>query len=329
MNKLYIAVLAFFVLQACTKTKTEYEKRPYSSIESFVVMGYAGDSVTATINNGDIIVYWAAEATMPATIRPNISVSPFATISPASGTEVAFNTETVYTVTAEDGSKQTYRLKPVINNAVPKISDISPVTLLWISSTKVTVSGEYFLSGDTADVHVYAQRLRDGFEFDLPIDYSKLSMTSITANLPAYSDIQDTGMHKIWVKIGDRISDEKTINIRQPDITYTGMVNLSFEEAGKTLVAGDSMTLKITDNFNGDVMKWYAKKFTKVVIENYVFEAAALTQTDSTIKFRLPDEPIVRTPSNVIIYYPGPFYNQEYLARILNQAVWPIIPVKN
>lgn len=334
MKRLFTIVLTlsaciFFMLEACTKKEYEYEKLPYNNIESFVLMGYAGDSINATINNGNIIVYWAAETTMPVTIRPNIVISADATISPASGTEVPFNTETIYTVTAQDGTKQTFRLKPVINHAVPKISLISPDNLHWISSTKVVVSGEYFLTGDTADVHVYAQRLSDGFEFDLPVNYKELTMTSITANLPDYTNSQDTGAHKIWVKIGDRISDEKMVNIRMPDIDGTGMINLTFEEAGKTLVAGDSMTLKFWDNYNGNVSKWYKKRFTKLVFENYVFEAQALAQTDSTIRFKLPDYPLDRKPSNVIIYYVGPYYNTTYLARVLNQAVWPIIPFKS
>jgi len=317
------------LLQGCSKTEYEYEKRPYKNIESFVLMGYTGDSINATVNNGNIIVYWAAEAALPKTIKPVIAVSAHATISPASGTEVSFSSETVYKVTAEDGSVQTFRLKPVINHAVPRISSISPNNLHWISSTQVTVSGEYFLTGDTADVHVYAQRLRDGFEFDLPIDYTKISMTSITANLPAYADIQDTGLHKIFVKIGDRVSDEKEVTLRMPDISYTTLLHLSFDEAGKQVAAGDSVTLRLSDDYNGDVIKWYAKHFTKLVIEDYVFEADALTQTSNTIKFKVPATPLNSKPTGIVLYFMSPYYSPIYLSKLLSQDVWPIFPVKN
>ncbi|PWV50792.1 IPT/TIG domain-containing protein [Chitinophaga sp. S165] len=323
-----LCIGAFLLLQGCSKTEYEYEKRPYKNIETFALVGYAGDSINATINNGEIIIYWAAETNIPATIKPNIVVSPSATISPASGTEVVFSTATIYTVTAEDGSKQTYRLKPVINHAVPRISQISPNNLHWISGTQVNVSGEYFLSGDTADVHVYAERLSDGFEFDLPIDYTKLTMTNIVANLPEYSDILDTGVHKIRVKIGNRISDEKLVNIRMPDIDFSGLLHLTFENAGQQVSAGDSVTLKFWDDYNGNVSKWYAKKFTKLVIENYQFEANALIQTDSTIKFKIPDYPIDRQPASVILYHINPYYDLTYLAKILSWDAWPIIPVK-
>lgn len=317
------------LLQACSKTEYEYEKRPYKNIETFVLMGYTGDSINATINEGNIIIYWAAETAAPKTIKPNIVVSDHATISPASGTEVAFSSETVYTVTAEDGSKQTFRLKPVINHAVPRISGVSPNNLHFFHDTTVTVSGEYFLTGDTSDVHVYAQRMRDGFEFDLNIDYSKISMTSITANLPAYSDILDTGLHKIFVKIGDRVSDEKIVTLRIPDISYTGLMHLSFDEVGKQLVAGDSLTLRLSDDYNGDVIKWYAKRFTKLVIEDYTFEAAQMTQTENTIKFKLPDAPISTKPNSLLLYFVSPYYSPTYWGVLINQNAWPIIPVKN
>jgi hypothetical protein len=324
-----LGVCAWSLLQGCSKTEYEYEKRSYKNIESFVLMGYAGDSINASVNNGNIIVYWAAETELPKTIKPVIVVSDHATISPASGTEVSFSSETVYKVTAEDGSVQTYRLKPVINHAVPRISEISPNNLHWISGTQVTVSGEYFLTGDTADVHVYAQRLRDGFEFDLPIDYTKISMTSITANLPAYTDIQDTGLHKIFVKIGDRVSDEKEVILRMPDISFSNLMYMSFDEVGKQLSAGDSVTLRIRDDYNGDVIKWYAKHFTKLVIEDYTFEADALTQTDNTIKFKLPATPLSKKPTGIVLYFMNPYYSPTYLSKILSRDVWPIFPVKN
>jgi len=325
---LALCAYTLFILQGCKKTEYEYEKRPYNNIESFVLRGYTGDSINATINNEDIIVYWASEVSVPATIKPNIVVSPGASISPASGTDVVFSTTTVYTVTAEDGTKKTFRLKPVINTAIPRISAISPNNLHWISGTLLTVSGEYFLTGDTADVHVYAERLRDGFEFDLPIDYSKLTMTNITANLPAYTNTLDTGLHKIRVKIGNRVSDEKLVTLRMPDITFSNLMHMTFEEAGKQVAAGDSVTLKFWDDYNGNVVKWYAKRFTKLVIESYVFEAKDLAQTDSTVRFKVPDAPISKTPNSLAIYYIDPYYNPVYLSTILGQSVFPVFPTK-
>jgi hypothetical protein len=325
---LAISLYTIYIAPGCKKTTYEQQKMPYNNIESFVVMGYAGDSINASIKSDEIIIYWAAEAPLPATIKPTFVVSAGATVSPASGTEVAFNSTTAFTVTAEDGTEKTYKLKPAINKAIPRISAISPGDMLWLSSPQLTVSGEYFLTGSARDVKVYAERMRDGFEFDLTVDQSKLTMTNISATLPVYTDIMDTGLHKIRVKIGDRVSDEKQVRVRFPDIQGTNMVQLTFEEAGRTLAAGDSMTLKIWDNYNGAVTKWYMKKFTKLVMENYVFEASALSQTDTYIRFKLPATPIVRKPSNVILYYPGP-HGATYWGKILNQSAWPIIPVQN
>lgn len=320
------------LLVSCAKTAYEYEKKPYKNIESFALSGYAGDSINAVINGEEIIIYWAAEAALPATIKPVIAVSPNATISPASGTAVPFTDKTIYTVTAEDGTTKTYHLKPALNHPIPKISAISPVSLAWISDTQVNVSGEYFLSGARSDVHVYAQRLKDGFEFDLPIDDSRLTMTNITANLPAYTTQLDTGLHKIWVKIGSRVSDAKQVNIHIPNLPSTdvnGIFHITFEEAGRTMVAGDILTIKLSDDYQGNVIKWYAAKFSKIVIENYTFEKEALTQTGNTIKFKLPDYPIDMKPSNIVLYYVDGFNSSTYLSRILTADSWPIIPVKN
>lgn len=325
-----VSGLSIFMV-SCSKTEYDYQKKPYNTIESFALAGYSSDSINAVISGEDIIIYWSAEATLPATITPTIAVSPNAKISPASGTAVPFTTATVYTVTAEDGSTKTYHLKPSLNRPIPKISAINPVTLAWISNTQVNVSGEYFLSGSASDVHVYAQRLKDGFEFDLAIDQSQLSMTNITASLPRYTTQLDTGLHKIWVKIGDRVSDTKTIDILMPIIPAVdvdGILHLTFEEAGKTLAAGDILTLKLSDDFQGDVIKWYATKFTKLVIENYTFEKENLTQTGNTIKFKLPNYPISMKPSNVVMYYTDAFGHSTYISRVLNADNWPVIPVQ-
>lgn len=321
--------VATFFLSACSKTTKEYQKQPYNSIASFSLVGYTGDSITASVDNGNIIVYWAAEAKMPATITPTIVVSPNATISPASGTAVAFSNETVYTVTAQDGTKQTYHLKPVINYPVPKISSITPTNIHFYSDPLVTVSGEYFLSGDTSAVHVYAQRLSDGFEFDLPIDHAQLTMTNITASLPAYNTSLDTGAHKIWVQIGNRVSDEQVVNIRMPDIAFSGLMHVGFVEAGQTLHAGDSATIKIWDDYNGNVIRWYAKRFTSLAIEEFTFDASQLSQTDSTIKFKIPATPWNAKPAGLALHFIGPYYAPEYLSTTQIVGGWPVFPVKD
>lgn len=323
----YIAILAFF--QSCTKTETTFEKRPYKTIERFALVGYTGDSITAVVKDSNIIVYWADNSVLPATITPNIVVAEKATIAPASGTAVAFDSTTVYTVTAEDGTTQRYRLKTVINIPVPKISSISPNDLLWISSPTLTVKGEYFLTADTSDVHVYAQRLRDGYEFDLVIDTSKLSMTQIIARLPAYTEQMDTGMHRIYVKVGNRISDEKQVRLRKPDFRFTlpAPVHFQWLEAGQTLQAGDSLTLRFWDDYDGNIVRWYAKQWTGLRIDNWSFDQTTMTQTESTIKVKIPDTPLTKAPSSFTVYIIDPFYNAGNYSVIFNSSAWPTLPV--
>ncbi|BAV07468.1 hypothetical protein SAMN05421788_109179 [Filimonas lacunae] len=325
---LALAVAVATLLTACSKKEYNYEKMPYKDIASFKLVGYTGDSINAAINKDTLIVYWTAEAPQPATIKPVIAVSERATISPASGAEVAFSEKTIYTVTAEDGSQHKYYLKPVLHQPVPVIISINTTSLQWIADATLTVTGEYFLAGDTSDVHVYAQRISDGYEFDMPIDYSTITMTGITASLPAYNNMQDTGLHRIRVKIGNRVSEEKTINIRFPDINFNGMIHFSFPQAGQHLAAGDSMTIKFWDDYNGNVTKWYAKKFQKILLENLVFNFEDLAQTDSTIRFKLPETPINRWPFYPTIYYITPFFGLYNISVFPTADQLPILSVK-
>lgn len=323
----YIALLAF-VCQSCTKTETTLEKRPYKTIERFALVGYTGDSINAVIHESNIIVYWADDAPLPATITPHIAVSAHATISPASGTAVTFDSTTVYTVTAEDGTTQTYRLKPVINNPVPKISAISPSDLLWVSSPTLTVKGEYLVNKDTT-VHVYAQRMRDGYEFDLKLEKSGITATQIIATLPDYTEQMDTGMHRIFVKVGGRVSEDKQVRLRKPDFRFRipSLLHFQILEAGQTLHAGDSLTIRIWDDLNGSVTRWYAKEWLQLKIGTWSFDQASMIQTDETIKVKIPDTALSSQPNNFILYFIDPFYTTSNYSVLLNASSWPTLAV--
>lgn len=326
-------VLVFFAaLQSCTKTTYDHEKMPYKSIESFKVKGYTNDSLNAVVRDGQIMVYWTAEAAVPATIKPVVVVSAGASISPASGVEVAFSDTTTYTVKAEDGSIQVYHLKPVLNVPIPRLYSISPYTIHLITDPTVTIAGEYFLSRDTADVKVYAQRISDGYEFDLDIDYSLISNTSVTARIPSTNEKIDTGLYKIWVKIGDRISDSRDVQLRMPLLWRTGVTKVSFKEAGQPVTPGDSVTIQLRDTYSGDVLKWYRYAFTKIQIlsvDSYSFSTTQFVMLDDySIRFKTPDQPMDSAPWVISLYYKGPFYSEEQLDVRLNGDEWPKFAIK-
>lgn len=241
----------FFTL-SCQKTKYEQIKRPYSDIQHFSLAGYGDlDSINAVISGDSIVVYWNAGVASPTKIKPTIAVSNGATISPASGQEVDFSEATVYTVTAEDGTKREYKLKPVFNVAIPVLFSM-PVRYRWAQMTPLTILGEYFFStGDASTIKVYAQRVRDGFEFDIPIDVAQTTATQINARLPLMTAELDTGLHRIYVKVGNFASNSMEVYLARPSIYNDQLMvtSAAIAEPAPPLKLGDSLT--IVWNING------------------------------------------------------------------------------
>lgn len=215
-----VAAAGLFFASSCTKTEYEQLKRPYADIERFAVAGYGTlDSIPAVISNDTIFVYWNPKAAQPGKVKPVIAISKGAVISPASGEEVDFSDQTVYTVTGEDGTTRQYRLKPVLNIAIPALFSATTART-WSATGPIVINGEYFLStGNKQDVRVYAQRIRDGLEFDLTVDTATLTSTSINAYLPEFTSDLDTGAHRIYIKVGNFASNVAPIWLSQPPLT--------------------------------------------------------------------------------------------------------------
>ncbi|MGE9313636.1 hypothetical protein ACLOAU_18435 [Niabella sp. CJ426] len=236
---LFAAIVLLGGLSACTKTEYEQLKRPYAEIERFTIGGYGDlDSIPGVIHGDSILIYWNAKNTPPATVKPSIILSGGATIAPASGAEVPFGEATTYTVTAEDGSVRKFILKPVFNGAVPTVITMTSVRT-WSATTPIAITGEYFLTtGNAKDIKLYAQRVRDGFEFDIPFDTAAVTATRINAYLPQFTSELDTGAHRIYVKVGDFSSNVAPIWLSQPilseiiktvDISNRGSISLGDE----------------------------------------------------------------------------------------------------
>jgi hypothetical protein len=114
-NKFIIVLLlsVVCVTLACKKEK-EYAAYPYKSITDFSFTAET-QQISAAITEDSIIIYWPSWENMPATIRPQISLSEHASISPASGESIDLKTGVAYTVKAEDGTTKTYHTKLVVN----------------------------------------------------------------------------------------------------------------------------------------------------------------------------------------------------------------------
>lgn len=145
---LYISILFLSGLAACKK---EYPALPYTDILAFSVKDANGAQLKAVIENNEIILYWPVGQAVPQEVTPSITIADKASISPLAGTKVSFNESVTYTVTAEDGTVTTYKLKPVVNSLIPMIKDFFGVRI-YKSKSYVITNSSVQLGGDLFDV---------------------------------------------------------------------------------------------------------------------------------------------------------------------------------
>ncbi len=254
---IYFFVPALITFFSCSKTDYETSKRPYNNIVKFSVAGYGGlDSVDAVIRGDEILIYWNSDSPLPTLMKPTILVSAGAKIHPASGSEIAFTDTTVYKVTAEDGTIRTYTVKPIVRQPKPILLSPSTQELRWGASPNFNLLGEYFLSTSLDQIKVYGQRISDGYEFDLAFDSTTATSTSLAVKLPDFTAEQDTGWHKIWLKVGNLESESVDVYIQQPPIEYAGM-KMSVVGEGKPIKLGQQLIVNYS--FDGPAARYYNK----------------------------------------------------------------------
>ena len=288
-------LIAVAVLGSCSKTEYDHQKQPYKDIKVFTINGSYGAPVKGLVKDDTITVYWNPDVAMPATITPEIIISDKAVISPASGTAVSFKDTTSYTVTAEDGSIRKYRLKIALNVPTPVLKSANNPAI-WLSTTQLTISGEYFLANtDTSQISVYMQRVSDGIEIPLTLVKNRISNYTIVANLPAFSAEQDTGIHRLYVKAGYRVAQSIDVRFVIPAITNTTYTS-SFVQDGQALRAGDSLQINyaLTDNLGGAVSRYYTRNAKEILLYTNAYDiivvpAANLRFVDGAVRFKLPD----------------------------------------
>ncbi|MFT3824153.1 MAG: hypothetical protein QM731_09540 [Chitinophagaceae bacterium] len=293
----FALLVAGLSVQSCKKTEYEYEKRPYNEIKQFVIVGSTGDSTKSLIAGDSITVYWSADVAQPTTITPKIVIDDKATISPASGQAVAFNKTTTYTVTAEDGSTKTYRLNPVVNIPTPSISLVSGSPMTWLNSTQLGIYGEHFLAANTAsEVKAYMQRAKDGFEFPLELVTANITNYSMIAKIPTFSAEQDTGLHKLFVKVGNRVAEPVTVQFLTPYISYANGTSKLVQE-GQEIHSGDSLTINyaFNDSYGGKVASYYNAKNIDYILfyvspaAEWITITADRRVTDDMVRVKMPN----------------------------------------
>lgn len=108
-----ILVLVYLLTSACQKDVLKNYKSPERAILFYNIEGQVGKTrITRTMDSSVVIVTLLPNADLK-NIKPQITISENATISPASGEPVDFSaTKTkVYTITSEDGQKREWSVK--------------------------------------------------------------------------------------------------------------------------------------------------------------------------------------------------------------------------
>lgn len=232
---IYLAVFSL-TMAAIVSCKKEYTAYPYNTIETFTLKDASGNPLEAAISDNEIIVYWPPFQSVPDSVTPTITVARNASVQPASGARVPFNTATVYTVTAQDGSKQTYTLKPSVNQAPVTFNDLNNNTFTLGSS--FTINGEYIIR-DTAVTSLFLTNVKTGKQSRLFLStasvftYSRISMT-----LPLNAGI-DTGLHTVTLKSGARSVTKGPYYINRPAMAYT---DFTFNPKGGNVKRGDEVS---------------------------------------------------------------------------------------
>ncbi|PRD55813.1 hypothetical protein [Sphingobacterium gobiense] len=197
MNRLYkiytgIAVGCTVLFGAC---KTEYPDLPYAEIETFTIEDAHGDPLQAVIKGDEIIIYWTPLEDEPETIRPVITLSEGASISPASGEVVPYSASTKYTVTAQDGSRKTYTFRPEGGQPIPYLNSINN-TEININGV-VALLGDYFLP-DADKTKVYLMAGEQEYELT---EFRRFTNSSIHSVIPITTEL-DTGYYDVKLVTG-------------------------------------------------------------------------------------------------------------------------------
>lgn len=300
---IYIIPLFILLSYSCSKTEYKVTERPYNEIKKFAIAGYGNqDSIKGVITDNEILVYWNSDNQRPTHVRPHISISQAASISPLSDAEVEFSENTVYTVTAEDGSVRTYTLRPVIQQPIPLLHSLyvgkNATDLTWVDTETFHLRGEYFLAAGNQAIKVYAQRLKDGYEFDIPHHIENATPTSLEVSLPEFTTAQDTGWHKVWLKVGELTSGSREVYFVQPT-PQNMQTAFTLQQHGQALQPRQELTLdySFTDNYDGAVTRYYVKNFGTIYVniqglsngsQAYV-EVEDISYTDNQVSFKLPE----------------------------------------
>lgn len=250
MNTIYkrfsasTCILLLCLLSILGSCKKEYAEFPYADIVSFTIKDTNGEPVKAVIDEKSLTIYWPSNQAAPDNIVPTITVSDRASVSPASGTSVAFKETTKFVVTAQNGTTKAYVIKKVINQPLLKLNLSSGISV-YNTKNFVTRGGRINVTGDNIiaskdQTKAYLVNTSTNAEKEITI----ATITPIAISATVDETVAD-GIYKLKIVSGIRsVTFENTFGVTygRPNITPVEMsvIKLTFK-------LGEEFTLKGTN----------------------------------------------------------------------------------
>jgi hypothetical protein len=271
---LFVSCIIAFVAYSCKK---EYTKFPYNDIEKFTITDNTGAELKAAIQDNKIIIYYPPFQTVPDSIKPQITVSTGASVSPLSGAKQPFKAGLKYTVTAEDGSTKTYELQAAINQ--PPITFTTGNTTL---GSTLSLRGEYFIP-DTTNTKIYLIATNKK-ETQIPGKLlSKVTASVLTFSLPASLGI-DTGQYMVKLISGKRTATQGPIVLTEAFQKFSYPNITSIKRGDEYSVTDTSGYAMIVRRYGPNI-----NRGLKLYINNTTYVPVTLTKlTGDVCTFRIP-----------------------------------------
>jgi hypothetical protein len=290
---------------------------PYAEITAFKVTESTGEHDAAVAGN-ELVIYWPSEKAMPDSVSTGITVSEHASVKPESGKKVALKTGVVFTVTAEDGTVATYKLKIVVNQPPLSIGNLPDDFQITAYFGRTLELGS-FVSGviPNADKTSLFLISAAGVETKIQVSFTN---GAITGTLPA-KDVLAAGTYKFKIISGVRnvISNSFAVKLTDaplppPRINY--LTNTITVKAGETFTVTGTNLRNVTGGF-----MYRIDDFSVVQLEVVSF-------TTTSIVYRIP----AVTPAVEFVAPTGTYQNeitQQEETFDISPDAWPAIIVTN
>lgn len=280
-------ISCFFILAAFVSCKKETEQapNPYNSIELLSISAGENEKINASFHNDSIIIYWPSYLSKPAKVTPQITVSDKATITPASGTEVAFATGTKFTVKAQNGTAKDYFFKVIINQ--PDIQ-VQEATYATVKGGTITVNNGREMRYLTRDANLTKFYIIDNAnkETQIPLEFAELADGSpiMRIKVPDTDDIK-VGAYKIKITSEERtyVSTGAMFGVLYPNSVKPKVNEI---KAPVTVKQGETITFNGTGFFDMKEARVYGYDANWNEIEVATLELVSSTATSAT--YRIP-----------------------------------------